>query len=171
MKSTNPRDVALIFRDYSRKIHARALPEDPSFLRISVSCGKVRLSLFSVSASCPPFSPFTRFRVQIEQWCERHYPSFVMIKSVSGGVTYDPNDTRSRVVEAAQARDRELQHEKRIAELREKHPAAAAQLVQKEESSFGEMLMYVGTAFILVFGISIGAAWLLIKYYDLKLKA
>ncbi|KAI0718013.1 squalene synthase [Cerioporus squamosus] len=147
MKSTNPRDVCFLFRDYSRKIHARALPEDPSFLRISVSCGK------------------------IEQWCERHYPSFVLIKSVSGGIMYDPNDARSRVVEAAQARDRELQREKRIAELRDKHPSAAAQLKEQEESSFGEMLMYVGTAFILVFGISVGAAWLLIKFYDLKLKA
>ncbi|RDX50916.1 squalene synthase [Lentinus brumalis] len=145
MKSTNPRDVCFIFRDYSRKIHARALPEDPSFLRISVSCGK------------------------IEQWCERNYPSFVMIKSVSGGSMYNPNDARSRVIEAADARDRELQREKRIAELREKHPSAAAKLAQQEESSFGEMLMYVGTAFILVFGISVGAAWVLIKLYDLKL--
>ena len=41
MRSTNPRDVAFIFRDYSRKIHARAVPDDPSFLRLSVACGKV----------------------------------------------------------------------------------------------------------------------------------
>ena len=41
MKSKNPRDVAYIFRDYSRKIHARAVPDDPSFLRLSVACGKV----------------------------------------------------------------------------------------------------------------------------------
>ncbi len=107
--------------------------------------------------------------MQIEQWCERNYPSFVMIKSVSGGSMYNPNDARSRVIEAADARDRELQREKRIAELREKHPSAAAKLAQQEESSFGEMLMYVGTAFILVFGISVGAAWVLIKLYDLKL--
>jgi hypothetical protein len=42
MRSTNPRDVAYISRDYARKIHAKALPSDPDFLRISVACGKVR---------------------------------------------------------------------------------------------------------------------------------
>ncbi len=43
MKSTNPRDVAFIFRDYSRLIHARASPEDPNFIKLSVACGKVRV--------------------------------------------------------------------------------------------------------------------------------
>jgi farnesyl-diphosphate farnesyltransferase len=28
--------------DYARKIHSKALPSDPNFLRISVACGKVR---------------------------------------------------------------------------------------------------------------------------------
>nr|A0SJQ5.1 RecName: Full=Squalene synthase; Short=SQS; Short=SS; AltName: Full=FPP:FPP farnesyltransferase; AltName: Full=Farnesyl-diphosphate farnesyltransferase [Ganoderma lucidum]ABF57213.1 squalene synthase [Ganoderma lucidum]ABF57214.1 squalene synthase [Ganoderma lucidum] len=97
MRSTNPRDVAYIFRDYARKMHARALPEDPSFLRLSVACGK------------------------IEQWCERHYPSFVRLQQVSGGgIVFDPSDARTKVVEAAQARDNELAREKRLAELRDK---------------------------------------------------
>ena len=42
MRSTNPREVGLIFREYARKIHAKALPTDPSFIRISVACGKVK---------------------------------------------------------------------------------------------------------------------------------
>ena len=42
MRSTNPREVGLIFRDYARKIHAKAVPTDPSFIRISVACGKVK---------------------------------------------------------------------------------------------------------------------------------
>jgi farnesyl-diphosphate farnesyltransferase len=41
MNSTNPRDVAYIFRDYARKIHKKASPQDPSFLRLSIACGKV----------------------------------------------------------------------------------------------------------------------------------
>ena len=41
MRSTNPRDVAYIFRDYARKIHAKANSEDPSYLRIAVVCGQV----------------------------------------------------------------------------------------------------------------------------------
>jgi hypothetical protein len=41
MRSTNPREVALIFRDYARQIHHKAKPQDPNFLRISVMCSKV----------------------------------------------------------------------------------------------------------------------------------
>lgn len=41
MRSTNPREVAIIFREYVRKIHHKAKPQDPNFLRISVMCGKV----------------------------------------------------------------------------------------------------------------------------------
>ena len=47
MRSTNPRDVAYMFRDYARKIHAKAVPEDPNFMQISIACGKV-------SYLCPP---------------------------------------------------------------------------------------------------------------------
>jgi farnesyl-diphosphate farnesyltransferase len=41
MKVTNPREIAYTFRNYARKIHAKALPSDPSFLRIGLACGKV----------------------------------------------------------------------------------------------------------------------------------
>lgn len=41
MRSSNPRDVAYLFRDYARIIHAKAVPSDPNFLRISVACCKV----------------------------------------------------------------------------------------------------------------------------------
>ena len=44
MRSTNPRDVAYLFRDYARVIHAKAVPADPNFLRISVACSQVRSS-------------------------------------------------------------------------------------------------------------------------------
>ena len=46
MRATNPREVGLIFREYARKIHAKALPTDPSFIRISVACGKVNITIF-----------------------------------------------------------------------------------------------------------------------------
>ena len=41
MASTNPRDVAYKFRDYARKIHAKARPNDPSFVKIAVLTGRV----------------------------------------------------------------------------------------------------------------------------------
>ena len=46
MRSKNPREVGLIFREYARKIHVKALPTDPSFIRISVACGKVKTYFF-----------------------------------------------------------------------------------------------------------------------------
>lgn len=58
MNSTNPRDVAYMFRDYARAIHKKSNPADPNFIRISVACAKVCLfslfsSLFSCSCSLP----------------------------------------------------------------------------------------------------------------------
>jgi farnesyl-diphosphate farnesyltransferase len=47
MRSTNPRDVALIFCEYARKIHAKTQATDPNFLKISIACGKVRLFAFN----------------------------------------------------------------------------------------------------------------------------
>ncbi|CDZ96456.1 Farnesyl pyrophosphate synthase [Phaffia rhodozyma] len=56
MKCNNPREVAYMFRDYARKIHAKAIPTDPNFIKLSVACGR------------------------IEQWAEHYYPSFMMIR-------------------------------------------------------------------------------------------
>jgi farnesyl-diphosphate farnesyltransferase len=41
MRSTNPKDVAYIFRDYARKIHAKVVSSDPNYIRVSIACGKV----------------------------------------------------------------------------------------------------------------------------------
>ncbi|KAI5478186.1 farnesyl-diphosphate farnesyltransferase [Pseudohyphozyma bogoriensis] len=54
-EATNPRDVAYIFRDYLRSIHAKARANDPSFIKIAVLAGRV------------------------EQWTESRYPSFISI--------------------------------------------------------------------------------------------
>ena len=59
MRSVKPKEVGVIFRDYARKIHAKAVTADPNFLRISIACGKVRLSFFlpSSSLSSSPLLP------------------------------------------------------------------------------------------------------------------
>jgi len=41
MRSTNPRDVCLIFCEYARKIHAKVVIDDPYFSQICISCAKV----------------------------------------------------------------------------------------------------------------------------------
>jgi farnesyl-diphosphate farnesyltransferase len=71
LRATNPREVALIFREYAREIHAKAKPQDPNFIRISVMCCK------------------------IEHWYEQNYPSFVILGE--NGITYDPLDKRTAV--------------------------------------------------------------------------
>ena len=123
-------------------------------------------------ASPLPLAPLfhhTNAPTQIEQWCERHYPSFVRVGHVSGQIMFDPTDMRSKVAEADQARDRAVAREKRLAEVR---AGAVVRPVDgpgaQEGTSFGEMIMYVGTAFLLVIGISLGAAWLMMQYFGDK---
>ncbi|KAG6331798.1 hypothetical protein ID866_7291 [Astraeus odoratus] len=81
MRSTNCREVALIFREYARKIHAKAKPQDPNFLRISIACGKIEL------------------------WYEQNYPSFVVLDP--NGVTYNPSDKRTAVIRLEEKRAQE----------------------------------------------------------------
>lgn len=47
----NLRSVCAIFKKYLRAIRAKNTPRDPNFLRISVACGKVSLSLSSLFVS------------------------------------------------------------------------------------------------------------------------
>ncbi|CAK5267843.1 unnamed protein product [Mycena citricolor] len=99
MRATNPREVSIIFREYARKIHGRALPSDPNYLRLSVACGK------------------------IEQWCEHHYPSFVVLSGGGGSTTQSINadDARGRTFnqykKADEVRDTKLRVERLRAEL------------------------------------------------------
>ncbi|SCV68396.1 BQ2448_517 [Microbotryum intermedium] len=55
LDATNPRDVAYMFRDMARAIHAKAVSNDPSFIKIAVLAGR------------------------IEQWAETRYPSFIEV--------------------------------------------------------------------------------------------
>ncbi|KAH9839709.1 squalene synthase [Rhodofomes roseus] len=146
MRSTNPRDVAYIFRDYARKIHSKAVPEDPSFLQISVACGK------------------------IEQWCEQHYPSFVSVSASASGTrqqVFDSYDARSQVAEATEKRDQERAWQKRLAAASANGKAnGAAKPLGDGKEEFKEILMYVFGAFLLVFGVGVGAVWLFLRYYD-----
>ncbi|EJD51316.1 squalene synthase [Auricularia subglabra TFB-10046 SS5] len=82
MRSTSARDVAYRFRDYARAIHAKAVPADPSYVKICVACAK------------------------IEMWAEHHFPSFVQVCGSGDSLreTFDGNDPRSSVAEKLQRR-------------------------------------------------------------------
>lgn len=60
MNSTNPRDVAYMFRDYARAIHKKSNPADPNFIRISVACAKVCLFSLFLFLFASEFSLFSR---------------------------------------------------------------------------------------------------------------
>ncbi|KAG8742016.1 bifunctional farnesyl-diphosphate farnesyltransferase/squalene synthase [Ceratobasidium sp. 414] len=99
MKSTNPRDVAYMFRDFARGIHAKASPADPNFLRIGIACGR------------------------IEAWAEHHYPSFITIAhsaaTNSTSVEMSTTDARMRIVKRDQLRDSRLKAEAEAKRRRE----------------------------------------------------
>nr|GAT47630.1 predicted protein [Mycena chlorophos] len=95
MRSKNPREVSLIFREYARKIHARMLPHDPNFMKLSVVCGK------------------------IEQWHEHAYPSFVQLPS-SGSMTVRTQDPRGAVFVAEEKAASDERRRRQLDEVRRK---------------------------------------------------
>ncbi|KAJ7464363.1 farnesyl-diphosphate farnesyltransferase [Mycena latifolia] len=159
MRSTNPREVGLIFREYARKIHARALPQDPNYIRLSVACGK------------------------IEQWCEHHYPSFVLLSaapssgfsSASASQAIDPADARGRTFLAAEKLDHARAQTLRIDALRAR---ALAKGITGAEGDMGragervaggelrELMMYVGAGVLALVCVSAGVVWLLLRMSD-----
>ncbi|CAL1714550.1 unnamed protein product [Somion occarium] len=148
MRSTNPRDVACIFREYARKIHHKSVPADPSFVHIAVACGK------------------------IEHWCEQYYPSFVRMVSSGGAATqqFNPYDARTQVAVANEERDRELWLEKRkqdiLAKTNGTDLAGKLKNQNQDTGSTFELLAYVGIVFALIGAVIIGGVYFLIYYLD-----
>lgn len=172
MRSTNPRDVGLIFRDYARKIHAKAVPSDPNFIRLSIACGKVHFPYPHLQFShSPPF-------LQIEQWCEQNYPSFIQPPSGTFGnePTLDPTDARTRIANLESEFAGELAGRKRMVDhangdrnlamsrinAAKANGKFSSQKTASQDVSMGTMLLYVGAAFALLIAVGFGAAYGLI---------
>ncbi|KAJ7093059.1 farnesyl-diphosphate farnesyltransferase [Mycena epipterygia] len=143
MRSTNPREVSLIFREYARKIHARAVPADPNFIRLSVACGK------------------------IEQWCEHHYPSFVLLSSANGTTSQsiDPADARGHTFLEYEKHERALATKMRIEQLRV-GMANGINPPPAQESGLGELLLYLGSGLLVVLGVTAAVVYLIMQYSD-----
>ncbi|KAF7356134.1 Squalene synthase [Mycena venus] len=147
MRSTNPREVALIFRDYARKIHARASPSDPNFIRLAVACGK------------------------IEQWCEHYYPSFVMISSASGGSgglqqAINPDDARGQTFLADEKREAERVRHLRMEKLRADVAVGRRQPAKTDDGALREFLMYLGGGAVVLFGVIGAVVYLIVQISD-----
>lgn len=161
MKSVNPREVGVICRTYARKIHARALPTDPSFLKISVACGHIDTAL------------------------ESSYPSFVqMSASRPGAQMIDTSDPRSGVVKSETEGDQARIKRRKVALVRKRHlraqgvdPAAAlavpppAEKRKEEGEKEGvprELIMWTVIALVGVFAFCMGSVlvlvWLVNRY-------
>ncbi|KAJ7148522.1 farnesyl-diphosphate farnesyltransferase [Mycena crocata] len=141
MRSTNPREVSFIFREYARKIHARALPSDPNFMRLSVACGK------------------------IEQWCEHYYPSFVMLPPSGGtGQAIDPSDARGRTFLTYEKADAEREKGLRMEQLRAR--LATGERPPPQDSGIGELLFYVGGGLLAIVGVIAAVVYIIMLYSD-----
>jgi len=138
MRSTNSREVALIFKEYARSIHGKTSPSDPNFLRVSVACAK------------------------IEHWAERNFPSFVRLPhSASTSPSFDLADARSRVAIVDAEADKRAAEENRRLEIRERiaKNGGNGALASSDTQSQGppwEVLLFVGAAVFLIIALSVG---------------
>ncbi|TFK21867.1 squalene synthase [Coprinopsis marcescibilis] len=154
MRSTNPKDVGLIFRDFVRKIHAKAVPTDPNFLKLSVACGK------------------------IEQWYEHNYPTFIKIVETPEGTRpqMDPEDVRTRTFKAIDKRNAALAKlNPQASKGGSKLPMPDFSNSQGADSAVGttELFMYMLAAITLVVVLSGGVVYIILKMVgeDSPLKA
>ncbi|EJC99699.1 farnesyl-diphosphate farnesyltransferase [Fomitiporia mediterranea MF3/22] len=147
MRSTNPRDVAYMFRDYARDIHAKAVPADPNFLRISVACGKIEL------------------------WCESHYPSFVLLPSPGSQAGYSLNelDARARIAHRDAEITSAVRRRKRIEELRASGAIQNGELREAgpvHDLTTSELVMWIIGIFIAAIALGGGIVWVIIRYFS-----
>ncbi|KAJ7652165.1 farnesyl-diphosphate farnesyltransferase [Mycena polygramma] len=148
MRSTNPREVSFIFREYVRKIHARAVPADPNFIRLSVACGK------------------------IEQWCEHYYPSFVLISAAAGGglggmsQSIDRTDARGRTFLAYEKAETERAQALRVEQLRKDVANGKRQPLPSNDVSLREVLMYLGAGALVLVSVIGGVVYMIMKMSD-----
>jgi farnesyl-diphosphate farnesyltransferase len=167
MRSTNPREVSLIFREYARKIHARAVPSDPNFIRLSVACCKV-LSPFP---ACLSFSHYPFTPPQIEQWCEHYYPSFVLISAgASGGgslqQSINPADARGATFIAGEKREQERLQGLRMEKLRADIASGVRQPAKVDDGALREFLMYLGGGAVVLVGVIGAVVYLIMQLSD-----
>jgi farnesyl-diphosphate farnesyltransferase len=105
------------------------------------------------------------FLSQIEQWVERHYPSFVAITGGSDGVQAGINesDVRARIVKRDREVDLKLENERRGAG--EGTPRGTPQY--KEDDSWPwELFAVVGGAMTVMVGMGAFITWLIITYFS-----
>ncbi|ODO11952.1 farnesyl-diphosphate farnesyltransferase [Cryptococcus amylolentus CBS 6273] len=151
MRATNPRDVAYVFREYARKIHAKVQKDDPNLLKLSIACGK------------------------IEQWSEHHYPSFIEVAGQGQGhvkSAIDPtsNDARAalflRLAKEAQEAASKARQDKLMADLRAKGliKGDGGELDEDEEARkrYEAIQSQQTTPYLMIIGVVLGMLTLMV---------
>ncbi|KAJ3527311.1 hypothetical protein NMY22_g9834 [Coprinellus aureogranulatus] len=145
MRSTNPREIGLIFREYSRKIHAKAVPSDPNYIKLAVACGR------------------------IEQWYQHNYPSFVQVVDSGNGpkAAYDETDARSRVLVLEQEQDKAMAAKRRVDRITQKAQNGANGAVNNyQDTSVKELIMYMAAAMAVLVGFCGISIYLVVHFFD-----
>ncbi|KAH8101048.1 hypothetical protein DFH11DRAFT_636949 [Phellopilus nigrolimitatus] len=138
MCSTKPREVALIFREYARVIHAKSVPADPNFLRISVACRKVHRTV--VRTPLP------------------------LLRHARDGRRLLPRpDRRAYAHRAARGEGRHADHA--AAANRGSARAGREGGAPVEDFSTKDLLLYVGGIFLLILALALFAVWVMIRYF------
>ncbi|KAF8325035.1 isoprenoid synthase domain-containing protein, partial [Amanita rubescens] len=144
MRSTNPREVGLIFRSYVRKIHAKCNPKIPTLYGFP-----------SLAAR------------QIEQWNEHHYPSFVLVVPDKSGSKpmLNTSDARVRILELENHLEAELSKKKRIEDIRA--GITTNGVPNSSNGGGGEMeaFLFVAGAMVLILGATGAVVWLVLRFF------
>lgn len=90
-----------------------------------------------------------------------------MTRSASGTATqsYNPSDVRTKVALMVDEKDRLLKAQRRAAELKKLGEDAVRKAAAPPDGPVWEFFFYVGIAVSLVFGITGGGIWFMIKYF------
>lgn len=100
--------------------------------------------------------------LQIEQWCEHCYPSFVQIGTDSGTQTLNAADPRTRIVLQEQSREQQLFSKRKGAA----NGNGALHKEVKQMTSTTELMVYVLGAFGAIVAFSWVIVWMVLKYTE-----
>jgi farnesyl-diphosphate farnesyltransferase len=102
--------------------------------------------------------------LQIEQWCEHNYPSFVVV--TASGQQINSGDRRAEILDLDEKRDKSLLKEKQLQDARERGVVPAAHRDQEVSSGMPwDIMLFIFGIISLIVILSIGVAWVVITIY------
>ena len=105
--------------------------------------------------------------MQIEQWNEHHYPSFVLVVADKSGSKpmLNHSDARVRILELENHLEAELSKKKRIEDIRAGITTNGAPASSNGSSGEIEALLFVAGAMVLILGATGAVVWLVLRIF------